>query len=286
LFRSQGEWLFVWFLRFLAGLTSLIVLLIVFFVFYESLPALKQIRLTRFFTDSTWHPAAGVDSSSFSLTPMAVGTVLTVMGAILLSAPLGVATAILVRFYSHPVTGKIFKRMIELLGGIPSVVYGFWGMAALAPLIRQWQPPGQSLLTGILVLSVMILPTVALLSESALAAIPREYLLAAEASGLPKRAIIGGVALSAARAGILTAILLATGRAIGETMAVMMVSGNVVQVPSSLFDPVRTLTVNIALELGYALDLHRSALFVSGLILVFMIILLALFTEISKKKTN
>jgi phosphate transport system permease protein len=255
-------------------------------VFYESLPALKQIRLTRFFTDSTWHPAAGVDSSSFSLTPMAVGTVLTVMGAILLSAPLGVATAILVRFYSHPVTGKIFKRMIELLGGIPSVVYGFWGMAALAPLIRQWHPPGQSLLTGILVLSVMILPTVALLSESALAAIPREYLLAAEASGLPKRAIIGGVALSAARAGILTAILLATGRAIGETMAVMMVSGNVVQVPSSLFDPVRTLTVNIALELGYALDLHRSALFVSGLILVFMIILLALFTEISKKKTN
>jgi len=177
--------------------------------------------------------------------------------------------------------------MVELLAGIPSVVYGFWGLIVLAPLIGRWQPPGQSLLAGILILTIMILPTVALLSESSLRRAPRAYLTGAAALGLSRWATIRGVALPAAKSGIFTAVLLATGRAIGETMAVLMVAGNVVRIPGSVFDPVRTLTANIALELGYALDHHRAALFVSGLVLLSMIVILVAIAEwISKGHIN
>jgi len=248
-----------------------VVLLITLFLAAESVPALRSVGPARFFTDLSWHPGEGADSGTFNLVPMAVGTLAATAGAVLLATPLGIASALFCRFYAPGRIGSAYRRVVELLAGIPSVVYGFWGLVVVAPLIRRLEPPGQSLLTGILILTVMILPTVALLSESSLRSVPRKYLRGAAALGLSRWASIRGVALPAARGGIFVAILLATGRAIGETMAVLMVMGNVVQIPRSVFDPVRTLTANIALELGYAVGNHRSALFVTGLLLMAMI---------------
>jgi phosphate transport system permease protein len=271
-FRSDA--LLLWALRAAAALAGGIVLLILAFLAVESIPALRAVGPARFFTDPSWHPAGGAEAGRFNLTPMVVGTLAVTAGAVMLAAPLGLASALFCRFYAPRPLGTVYRRLVELLAGIPSVVYGFWGLVVLAPLIRQWQPPGQSLLAGILILTVMILPTVALLSESSLRSVPRAFLQGAAALGLSRWATIRGVALPAARGGIFTAVLLATGRAIGETMAVLMVMGNLVQVPGSIFDPVRALTANIALELGYAMDIHRSALFFSGLVLMGMIVVL------------
>lgn len=272
--RSVSDTQLVWTLRACAVVAGAIVVLILLFLAIESAPALRTVGVARFFSDPSWHPAGGAATGRFNLTPMVVGTVTATLGAMLLATPLGLASAVFCRFYAPRGLGAVYRRLIELLAGIPSVVYGFWGLVVLAPLIRQWRPPGQSLLAGVLILTVMILPTVALLSEASLRRVPRSYLESAAALGLSRFATVFGVAIRAARSGMFTAVLLATGRAIGETMAVLMVTGNVVQTPDSIFDPVRTLTANIALELGYALDHHRSALFVSGLMLMGMILVL------------
>ncbi|MDQ3268732.1 MAG: phosphate ABC transporter permease subunit PstC [Pseudomonadota bacterium] len=266
-------------LRIVAAMAAGIVVLMLAFVVLESLPALRSVGAVRFFADPGWHPAAGAARGQFNLGPMLVGTIAAAAGAVVLAAPLGLGSAIFSRFYAPGPIGRGYRRLVEVLAGIPSVVYGFWGLVVLAPLIRQWQPPGQSLLAGTLILALMILPTVALLSEASLRSVPASYLRGTAALGLSRWASIRGVVLPAARSGILAAILLATGRAIGETMAVLMVTGNVVQVPRSVFDPVRALTSNIALELGYAMDHHRSALFVSGLVLMAMIAVLVAMAE-------
>lgn len=272
-------------LRITAALAAAIVVLIFGFIVLESLPALGSVGMMRFFNDASWHPAGGVVRGSFNLGPMLIGTIAAAGGAILLATPLGLGSALFSRFYAPAPVERWYRRLMEVLAGIPSVVYGFWGLVVLTPLIRQWQPPGQSLLAGTLILTVMILPTVALLAESSLRSVPGAYLRGAAALGLSRWSSIRNVVLPAARGGILTAILLATGRAIGETMALLMVTGNVVQVPHSLFDPVRTLTANIALELGYAMDHHRSALFVSGLVLMAMTVVLVVMAEwISKDR--
>jgi len=253
--------------------------LIVVFLAIEAWPALRSVGLARFFSDPSWHPAGGAEQGRFNLTPMLVGTLLATAGATAIAAPLGVACAVFTRFYAPRRIGQAHRRVLELLAGIPSVVYGFWGLVVLAPLIAKLQPPGQSLLTAVAILAIMILPTVALLSEAAIRSVPAAHLQAAHAMGLSRLGVIFGAALPAARGGIATAVLLATGRAIGETMAVLMVAGNVVRVPHSVFDPIRTMTANIALELGYAMDHHRSALFVSGLMLMIMIIVLVGLSE-------
>lgn len=266
-------------LRVAGVLAGAIVVLIVVFLIIEAWPALRTVGLTRFFSDPSWHPAGGPEQGRFNLTPLLVGTLLATFGAIAVAAPLGIACALFTRFYAPRRIGQVHRRILELLAGIPSVVYGFWGLVVLAPLIARLQPPGQSLLAAIFILSIMILPTVALLSEAALRSVPAAHLQAAHAMGFSRLDVIFGAALPAARGGIATSVLLATGRAIGETMAVLMVAGNVVQVPHSVFDPVRTMTANIALELGYAMDHHRSALFVSGLMLMLMIIVLVGLSE-------
>jgi phosphate transport system permease protein len=234
-----------------------IVALIAIFLLRESLPALRSVGPWRFFTDPSWHPAGG---GRFNLTPMLVGTLAATTGAILLATPLGLASAVFCRFYGSARLATVYRRLVELSAGIPSVVYGFWGLVVL--------------LAGILILALMILPTIALLGEAALASVPRSFLHGAAALGLGRWAIVRGVAIPAARSGLLTSVLLALTRALGETMAVLMVAGNVVRVPSSVFDPVRTLTANIALELGYAAGDHRAALFVTGLVLMGMVVLL------------
>jgi phosphate transport system permease protein len=271
--------LVVWTLRAVALLVSAVVVVIAAFLLVESWPALRSVGIARFFADPSWHPAGGADQGRFNLTPMLVGTLAVATGALLVAAPLGLASALFSTFYAPAGVATVYRRLIELLAGIPSVVYGFWGLVVLTPLIRQWQPPGQSLLAGVLILALMVLPTVALLSEAGLRSVPRSYLHGAAALGLSRWATIRGVAFPAARGSILTAVLLATARALGETMAVLMVSGNVVQLPQGLFEPVRVLTANIALELGYALDHHRSALFVTGLLLMVMTVVLVVIAE-------
>ena len=230
----------------------------------------------------SWHPVDGL----YKLTPMLSATLYSTLGAVLLAAPLGIASALFSRYYSPPFLAGCYRRLIELLAGIPSVVYGFWGLTTLAPLIGRLQPPGVSLLTGILVLTLMILPTVALTADAALAAVPVAYLRGAAALGLSRWGLISGVALPAARSGITAGTLLAAGRAIGETMAVLMVAGNVVQHPHSLFDSVRTLTANIALEMAYATGDHRAALFVSGLALMIMVLILVGTAELLSRKRH
>ncbi len=255
-----------------AGLVAAILLLIVLFLLHESRPVLQRVEWLRFLTDASWHPAEGL----FGLAPMLWATLVSSAGALLLAGTLGVASALFCRFYAPPSASRWFRRLVALLAGIPSVVFGFWGLTVLVPIIASWRPPGASLLTGILVLTLMILPTVALIADAALAAVPEIYLRGAAALGMSRSGTILGVALPAAKGGIIAGILLAAGRALGETMAVLMVSGNVVQMPHSLFDPVRTLTANIALEMAYATGEHRAALFVSGLVLTGLVILLAM----------
>lgn len=266
----------VWTLRGLAAIAGAIVVLIAFFLVAESLPVLGKVGPTRFFTDRSWHPASGL----YNLTPMLWGTLFAMGGSVLVATPLGILSAVFTRYYAPPRVQVVYRRLIELLAGIPSVVYGFWGLVVLVPIIAKLEPPGPSLLAGVIILAIMILPTIALMADASLEAVPAQYLRSAAALGLSRWATLRGVVFPAARSGLFTGAILETGRAIGETMAVLMVCGNVVQVPDSVFEPVRTLTANIALEMAYALGDHRSALFVSGLLLLAMIVALAAAAEI------
>lgn len=261
-------------LRTCAAVSAAVVVLIAVFLVAESWPALRHVGLARFFADPSWHPSADAAAGTFNLSPMLAGTLLASLGAVAVATPAGVLSAVFCQFFAPPRLAAPYRRLIEILAGIPSVVYGFWGLVVLVPLIRRLEPPGASLLAGIAILALMILPTVALQADAALAAVPRGVLRAAAATGLSRSSLITGVALPAARAGIFTGVLLAAGRALGETMAILMVCGNIVQVPASLFDPIRTLTANIALEMAYALGDHRSALFVSGLVLLVLVAVL------------
>jgi phosphate transport system permease protein len=264
-----------WLLRGTATIAGTIVMLIIGFLIMEALPVLHHVGLLRFFTDPSWHPAEGF----YNLTPMLWGTLFAMAGSVLIATPLGILSAVFCHYYAPLTLARPYRRLIELFAGIPSVVYGFWGLVTLVPLIGEIHPPGPSLLAGILILTIMILPTIALMADASLANVPQHYLRGAAALGLPRWATIRGIVFPAAKSGLFTGVILETGRAIGETMAILMVCGNVVQTPSSLFDPIRTLTANIALEMAYALGNHRAALFVSGLVLMAMIVALAIAAE-------
>ncbi|QDS94520.1 Phosphate transport system permease protein PstC [Roseimaritima multifibrata] len=264
----------LWLVRGCGLLTGTITVVIVGFLLTESLPALQEVGIQRFVSDPSWHPSAGSAEGEFNLVPMIVATSLATAGAVLLATPLGIGSAIFAHFYAPNRLRKIYGKMIELLAGIPSVVYGLWGLVVLVPIIARWHPPGTSLLSAIIVLTIMILPTIALLAGASFDNLSSEHLRASAALGLSRGRTVFSVVLPASRSGLFTAVLLGTGRAVGETMAVLMVAGNVVQTPTSLFQPVRTITANIALEMAYAMDGHRSALFVCGLLLMAMIVLL------------
>ena len=260
-----------WALSAAAVIASGLLLLILLFLAKEGWPVLSHIGPAKFLLDDGWHPTEG----SFGLVPMLAASLAMSALAIVLAAPLGVASALFCRFYAPPAIGRVYRWAIILLAGTPSVVLGLWGLTVIVPLIIWLAPPGASLLAGSLILALMIVPTVALTTEAALTAVPQSYWQGASALGLSREGTILGVALPATRASIFAGILLATARALGETMAVLMVSGNVVQIPKSLFDPVRTLTANIALEMAYATGDHRSSLFISGVVLTLLVLALA-----------
>lgn len=252
---------------FLTVLCSTVVLLVVGFLIREATPAIRDLGVTRFFTDDSWHPL----SSKFNLTPMIVATFVTSLGAMLIAFPLGIGSALFASLYAPAGLATVYRRLIEVLAGIPSVVIGLWGLVVLAPIIANWGGSGQNLLTATIVLGLMTLPTIALLSESAIRAVPREWIQGAAALGMQRSGIVLKVILPAARRGIGGAVLLSLTRALGETMAVLMVAGNIVEFPQSILAPGRTLNANIALELGYASAAHRSVLFVSGLVLMLVV---------------
>ena len=264
--------LLVFVLRAAAALAGGVAIVIALFVFQEAAPALTGVGPARFLSDDAWFPTSG----QYGMWPMVLGTTLCAALAMLLAVPTGVISALWLNFYAPKSVAVWYRRLLELLAGIPSVVYGFWGLVALVPLIARLAPPGASLLAGGLILGIMVLPTVALISDSAISAVPREQMMGARALGTSTVGALFHVVLPAARSGIRTSIVLALGRAVGETMAVLMVCGNVVQVPGSVLDPVRTLTANIALEMAYATSEHRAALFVSGLFLVILVASLVL----------
>ena len=276
--KHRKDVLLIWILRILAAIAGAIMVLILGFLLREALPVLQAVGITAFWQDKTWNPS----QQSYNLVPMIWGTVFTTTGAVLLATPLGIISALFCQYYAPKAIAIVYRRLIELLAGIPSVVYGFWGLVVLVPLINQLHPPGTSLLAGIIILTLMILPTIALVADATFAEVPQEYLLGAAAMGLSSWGTIWQIVLPASKSGLFTGMILEVGRAIGETMAVLMVCGNVVQTPDSIFAPVRTLTANIALEMAYALDNHRSALFVSGLLLLSVIILLAIAAELVK----
>ncbi|MEP0768318.1 phosphate ABC transporter permease subunit PstC [Coleofasciculus sp. FACHB-SPT36] len=278
--QSRNEAILVWMLRGMAIISGAIALLILLFLIWETLPILQNIGLTRFFKDPSWHPV----SEEFNLMPMLWGSLFVTAGSVLIATPLGILSAVFCHYYAPPALAKIYRGLIELLAGIPSVVYGFWGLVVLVPIIGRIHPPGPSLLAGILILTLMILPTIALVADATFANVPADYLRGSAALGLGRWAMVRGVVFPAAKSGLLTGIILETGRAIGETMAVLMVCGNVVQVPKGVFEPVRTLTANIALEMAYAVGNHRAALFVSGLILMAMIVVLVVAAEMINQR--
>jgi phosphate transport system permease protein len=281
--RWGSDALLLWSLRGLALISTAIVVLIALFVARESFPLLRTVSPLRLLTDGSWNPLEG----AYNLAPMLVGTLLVSAGAVLISAPLGVASALFCHFYAPPLFARGYRVIIELLAGIPSVVYGLWGLVVIVPLLGRIRPLGASVLAGNLILALMILPTMVVVADAAFARVPREYLQAAAALGLSKWTTIRSVVIPAARRGLITGALLQTGRAVGETMAVLMVCGNVVAIPARLTDPVRTLTANIALEMAYAMGNHRAALFTSGLMLFLMIFVIVACAEfVNRERSN
>lgn len=261
---SQVLWL-------LASSAVVVLALIFVFLFSESGPALVDGHWRRFLDSDGWFPSVG----QFNLWPMLAATVLATCGALVLAVPLGLASALFIHFFAPRPLATLFRRLIMLLAGIPSVVYGLWGLTVLVPVIAEQAPPGASLLAAILILAVMILPTVALTSEAALRVVPVSYWQGGQALGLSAQTILLQIAMPAAARGIVAGALLATTRALGETMAVLMVAGNVVQMPGSVFDSVRVLTANIALEMAYASGEHRASLYVSSLLLTLVVVVIA-----------
>lgn len=247
-----------------------ILLLITVFIFREGGPLLVQVGLGNFFSGA-WDP----QHDQYGIALMVVGSFAVTSGALLIGVPFGIACAIVLAEMAPPRARAILKPAIEVLAGIPSVVYGFMGIVVLLPMIRTHiGGPGASALAGSIILGIMVLPTVIGISVDALQAVPRSYREASLALGATQWQTIRRVVLPAARSGIVAAVILGMGRAVGETMAVIMVAGNSVQMPHSPLDSVRTLTANIALEMGYAAGDHRAALFATGIVLFVIIMIL------------
>ena len=273
----------------LCALTSILaVLLICIFLFANGIPAMGEIGLFDFLLGRKWAPTN--IPPSFGIFPMIVGSIYVTAGAILIGVPVGILTAVFLACFCPKGLYRILKPACELLAGIPSVVYGFFGLVVIVPAVReafrQYDCKGSSILTASILLGIMILPTIIGVSESALQAVPDSYYEGALALGATHERAVFFAVLPAAKSGILAGVVLGIGRAIGETMAVVMVAGNQPRVPNSIFQGVRTLTANIVMEMGYAADLHREALIATGVVLFVFILLINLTFSVLKRRMN
>ena len=256
----------------LVALSSVLILaLITFFIFEQGLPLISKVGPRAFILGERWVPSQG----SYGIFPMIVSSFWVTFGALALSIPLGLACTIFLKEWSPPSAGLVLRPAIHLLAAIPSVIYGFWGLVVLVPLVRNHLGgPGLSILSGSVILGVMILPTIISISEDSLRALPPTYKEGALALGATHWQTIWRVLIPAARSGIVASIVLGMGRAVGETMAMIMILGNSVKMPTSFLDSARTLTTNIGLEMAYASGDHRQALFATGIVLFVIIMLL------------
>ena len=245
--------------------------LITVFIIMRGAPIFIEVGFRDFIFGMDWAPSRG----EYGIFPMIIGTVTVTLGAVILGVPVGICGAVFLAEFAPPAMSNIFRPAIQLLAGIPSVVYGFWGLVFIVPAIRDHiGGPGLSILTGAIILGIMILPTIISITEVSILALPKQYKEGALALGMTHWQTIYSVMLPAAKSGIVAAIILGIGRAVGETMAVIMVLGNAVAVPESILDPVRTLTTNIGIEMGYASGQHQEALFATGIVLFVIIMIL------------
>ena len=245
--------------------------LITVFIIVQGAPIFAEVGVFNFIFGMTWAPSQG----EFGIFPMIIGSLSVTLGAIIIGVPIGICCSIFLSEFAPAAMRNMFRPAIQLLAGIPSVVYGFWGLIFIVPLIRDYLGgPGLSILAGSVILGIMILPTVITISESSILSLPPQFKEGALALGATHWQTIRSVMLPAAKSGIVAAVILGIGRAIGETMAVIMVLGNAVAVPDSILDPVRTLTTNIGIEMGYAAGEHRHALFATGIVLFVIIMIL------------
>ncbi|MDY0300904.1 MAG: phosphate ABC transporter permease subunit PstC [Trichlorobacter sp.] len=264
---------------FLSALVSILAIaLICLFLLVNGIPAMQKIGLFNFLLGQEWSPTD--TPAAFGIFPMILGSLYITAGAMLIGVPIGVLAAVFLARVCPKKLYRAIKPGVELLAGIPSVVYGLFGMAAIVPLT------GNSILSACILLGIMILPTIIGVAESAIRAVPEHYYEGALALGAGHYRSVFCVLLPAAKSGVFAAVILGVGRAIGETMAVIMVAGNQARMPVSLFNGARTLTSNIVLEMGYAAELHREALIATGVVLFVFILIINLSFSALKSRSR
>ncbi len=265
----------------LASISIIAVFVICYFLFARGIPAIKEIGLVKFITGKVWRPA----NNLYGILPMILGSIYVTVGALIIGVPIGVLMAVFMAKFCPVWLYKILKPVVNLLAGIPSIIYGYFGMVVLVPFIRDnVGGKGFSILTTSIILGIMILPTIIGVSEAAIRAVPESYFEGALALGTTKEGSVFRTVVPAAKSGIIAAISLGVGRAIGETMAVKMVVGNQPRIPDSILDGVRTLTSNIVVEMGYATDLHRESLIATGVVLFVFILIINLVIALLKRR--
>jgi phosphate transport system permease protein len=259
------------------------VALICLFLFVNGTPAIGKIGPLAFLAGKTWKPG----SDLYGIAPMILGSIYVTAGAVVFGVPLGVFTAVFMAKFCGEGLHKVLSPSVSLLAGIPSIIYGFFGLVVMVPVLRWFfGGSGKSLLTASLLLALMILPTIVSISEASIRAVPESYYEGALALGATHEQSVFFAVLPAAKPGIMAGIVLGIGRAIGETMAVIMVAGNQALIPTSLFRGLRTLTANIVLEMGYAADLHREALISTAAVLFVFILIINILLSLSKRKVQ
>ena len=257
--------------------------LICFFLFTNGVPAMYEIGFFDFLAGERWKPSADM----YGILPMIVGSIYVTAGAIIIGVPIGILSSIFMAKFCKPKMYGILKPAINLLAGIPSVVYGFFGLMVIVPFIRNtFGGSATSMLAASIILGIMILPTIIGISESALRAVPDNYYEGSLALGATHERSVFRVVLPAAKSGVMASVILGIGRAIGETMAVIMVAGNQAVLPRGILKGLRTLTANIVLEMGYAQDLHREALIATAVILFVFILIINLCFNLVKRRMS
>ena len=271
------KWVF-----FISALASILAIaLICLFLFVNGVPAMAEIGVFDFLLGRNWKPTSDV----YSILPMIMGSIYVTAGALVIGVPIGILCAVYLACFCPRRVYRFLRPMVQLLAGIPSVIYGFFGLVVLVPLVREiFGVQGLTMLTASVLLGIMILPTIITVSESALRAVPRPYFEGALALGATKERSVFFVLVPAAKSGIMAGVVLGIGRAIGETMAVIMVAGNQPRMPAGILKGVRTLTANIVMEMGYAADLHRGALIATGVVLFVFILLINTLVSLLRRR--
>lgn len=274
------------YLFFIAALTSILaVLLICVFLFANGIPAMKEIGFGDFLLSKKWAPTN--EPASFGIFPMILGSIYITAGAVIIGVPIGILAAVFLAKFCPKKIYPFMKSSVALLAGIPSIVYGFFGLVVLVPFVRNYiGGKGLSILTASILLGMMILPTIISVSESAIRAVPDAYYEGALALGADHVRSVFFTVVPAAKSGILASVILGIGRAIGETMAVIMVAGNQARMPAGVLKGIRTLTANIVIEMGYAADLHREALIATAVVLFVFILIINLSFSLIKRRSK